>query len=71
MSFTEMLDQLPALTLEQRQELVARVMEMDEPPLTPEQEKIIQERLASFHRNPESGISLEDLMKNLRAETDK
>ena len=45
MSFNEVLEELPALTVEQRQQVVRRALELDEPPLTPADEAQVEERL--------------------------
>src|SRR6266478_3603843 len=62
MSFNEVLEELPALTVEQRQLVIRRALELDEPPLTPEDEALVQERLAAHHQDPGSGVAL-DAMK--------
>jgi uncharacterized protein Smg (DUF494 family) len=49
MSFTEVLNELPALTVEQRQLLIVRALELDELPLHADDEALIEERLAA-HR---------------------
>ena len=67
MSFTELLENLETLTFEQRQQIAARLMEIDEPPLSPEIEKIIEERLAEHERNPEAAIPLEEFTRRLES----
>ena len=58
MSFTEVLEELPALTIGQRQLLVRRALELDEPPLSPEDETLVDERLAAHRKNPDSAVPL-------------
>ena len=52
MSFTEVLNELPVLTVEQRQLLISRALELDDLPLNAEDEALIEERLAAHRRNP-------------------
>lgn len=66
MSFTEVLDELPALTLEQRQILISRVLELDDLPLNPEDETIVEARLAAHRLNPDSAVPLADLKVRLQ-----
>ncbi len=65
MSFTEVLNELPALTVEQRQLLLSRVLELDELPLQAEDEALIEERLAAHRQNPASAISLAEMKDRL------
>jgi len=65
MSFTEVLNELPALTVEQRQLLMSRVLELDELPLSPQDEALIEDRLAARRRNPSSALSLAEAKDRL------
>jgi len=66
MSFTEVLNELPALTVEQRQLLVSRALELDELPLRAEDEALIEERLAAHRRNPASSVPLAEMKARLQ-----
>jgi len=66
MSFTEVLNELPALTVEQRQLLVSRALELDDLPLHTEDVALIEERLAAHHRNPASSVPLAEIKTRLR-----
>lgn len=67
MSFNEVLEELPALTVGQRQVVVRRALELDEPPLSPADEALVEERLAAQRRNPDSALPLEKMKKHLRS----
>jgi hypothetical protein len=55
------------LTVEQRQRVVRRALELDEPPLTPSDEALVEERLAAHRRNPDSAVPLDKMKQHLRS----
>ncbi len=61
MSLTEILAEIPKLSFAERQELVRRTIELEDEEITPEEKAILDERLADFRRNPNSGIRAEQL----------
>lgn len=67
MSFNEVLAELPSLTMEQRQLLMRRALELDDLPLSPAEEALVEQRLAEHRRNPQAALSLEEMEKRLRA----
>lgn len=73
MSFDEIMAELSKLTPEQRQLLRVRLAElagenwMDDGELSPAEMKLIEERIAEYERNPEAGVSFEEMEKRLRA----
>ena len=67
MSFTEVLQELPALTFEQRQLLVRRALEIDDQPLNDSDEDLVDSRLAALREDPNSGLSLEEMKARLRS----
>lgn len=67
MSFAQVLEELPGLTFEQRQILIRRAVELDDPPLSQSDETLIEARLAAHHSNPESSLSLDEMKARLRA----
>jgi uncharacterized protein Smg (DUF494 family) len=67
MSFNEVLEELPALTVGQRQLVVRRALELDEPPLASADEALVAERLAAHRRNPGSAVPLDKMKKHLRS----
>ena len=71
MSFTEVLQELPALSFEQRQVLVRRALELDDPPLNEADEALVDSRLAALRENPTSALSLEEIKSRLRSRYSK
>jgi hypothetical protein len=67
MSFAQVLQELPSLTFEQRQLLIRQALDLDDAPLSPEEEALIEDRLASHHRDPSSSLSLEELKARVKA----
>jgi hypothetical protein len=67
MSFTEVLAELPALTVSERQLLVRRALDLDEPGLSGEDEALVEERLENHRRKPESAIPLQEMKSRLRS----
>jgi hypothetical protein len=64
-SFAEILEEIPKLTFEQRQELVRRAVAFDEEDLTPEENALLDARMEDFRRDPGAGISLEKLKEHV------
>ena len=71
MSFTEVLNELPSLTVGERQLLVRRALELDEPPLSSADEKLVKERLAGHRQNPASSVPLDEMKSRLRSKFSK
>lgn len=67
MSFNEVLAELPSLTFEQRQLLMRRALELDDLPLSPADDALVQDRSADYHANPSAAVSLAEMEKRLRA----
>jgi uncharacterized protein Smg (DUF494 family) len=67
MSFTQVLEELSALTFEQRQVLIRRAIELDDPPLDADDEALVELRLAEHHENPDSAVSLDEMKAGLRS----
>jgi putative addiction module component (TIGR02574 family) len=67
MSFNEVIAELPRLTFEERQILIRRAMELDDPPLSASDEALIDDRLAAHHADPSSSVPLSELKKRLRS----
>jgi len=61
MSLTEILAEIPKLSFAERQELVRRAIEVEDQDLTAEERAILDQRLADFRSNPNSGIPAEQL----------
>ena len=67
MRFKDVLAELPKLTIEQRQLLIQRAVELDDSTLSPAEERLVEERLAEYRKNPDSGIGWEEVESHLRA----
>lgn len=57
----EILAAIPALSFAERQQVVRRAMERESDELSAEENAILDERLADFRKNPESGTRAESL----------
>ena len=66
MSFKEVLACLPDLTLSERQTLIRRALELDEPGLSAEDEALVEKRLADHRRDPASAMSATEIKRRLR-----
>ena len=71
MSFAEVLHELPSLTFSQRQLLVRRALDLDDPVLSPAHEALVEERLAEHRKNPASAVPLETMKSRLRSQFKK
>jgi hypothetical protein len=67
MSFSEVLAELPALSVAERQAVIRRALELDDPQLTAEEEALIEKRLADQRQNPASAVALDQMKQRLRA----
>ena len=66
MSFNEVLLELPALTFEQRQLLIRRTLELDDAPLHPADESLVESRLSALRDAPASAVPLGEMKTRLR-----
>ena len=71
MSLSQVLEALPDFTFEERQLLIRRVIELDDPPLSEAEETLVESRLAAHRLDPTSSLPLEVLKKRLRSRTKK
>ncbi|TCO89289.1 putative addiction module component (TIGR02574 family) [Chthoniobacter flavus] len=73
MSLAEILEEIPRLTREQRQQVVEKVLALDsdwldgDDSLSPEEERLIESRLAEHDRDPASAIPWEEVRTRLMA----
>lgn len=67
MSFNEVIAELPRLTFEERQILIRRALELDDPPLSAADEELVDSRLLEHHNDPSSSVPLPELRKRLRS----
>jgi hypothetical protein len=71
MSFTEVLAELPGLTISERQLLIRRALDLDEPSLSEKDEALVEQRLKDHRRNPDSAVPLEEMKRLLRTRVAK
>ena len=62
-----MLQELPALTVQERQVVIRRVLELEEMPLSAAEEALVESRLAGHRKNPATSVPLEKMKRRLRA----
>lgn len=67
MSFNEVIAELPRLTFVERQILIRRALELDDPPLSAADEELVEHRLAEHHADPSSYRPLDELKRRLRS----
>jgi uncharacterized protein Smg (DUF494 family) len=67
MSFAEVLQEMPALTVEQRQLLVRRALELDDSPLGDDGEPLVESRLAALQDAPAAAVTLDEMKSRLRS----
>jgi putative addiction module component (TIGR02574 family) len=61
MSLTEILAEIPKLSLAEREQVVRRAIEVEDADLAPEEKALLDERLNDFRRNPNSGVPADQL----------
>jgi hypothetical protein len=66
MSFDESHRGASRLTFEERQILIRRALELDDPPLSAADEELVEARLAAHHAEPKSSVSLDEMKCRLR-----
>jgi len=69
MSLSQVLEALPSFTFEERQLLIRSVIELDDPPLSEDDEALVELRLAAHRNDPTSSLPLETLKEYLRLRT--
>jgi putative addiction module component (TIGR02574 family) len=65
-SLDEVIAELPRLTFEERQILIRRALELDDPPLSASDEALVESRLADHHSDSASSVPLDEMKKRLR-----
>ena len=69
--YPEVLQELPALTFEQRQLLIRRALELDDPLLSDADESVVESRLNALRDAPASAVSLDEMKARLRTRDSK
>jgi len=74
MSKVEILEELPKLTAEERQEIRLKLAELDgdewldaDDPLTQEEKELLEARLADIEKHPEKSIPWEEAKKRIES----
>jgi hypothetical protein len=67
MSFNDVFNELPTLTSEQRQMIIRRALEIDDSLLSPENERLVNSRLAAMRESPDSAVPLDEMKRRLRS----
>ena len=70
MSFNEILAELPALSVAERQLLVRRALELDDA-MSDQDEELVESRLAAHRADPSSALSFDQITENLRTKLAK
>ena len=69
MSLSQVLEALSTFSFEERQLLIRRLIELDDPPLSEADETLVESRLAAHRKDPTSSLPLEKLKEKLRSRT--
>jgi hypothetical protein len=69
MSFAELLEELPTLTVQQRQIIIRRTLDLEEPGLNEADEALVETRLEGHRQNPASSVPLDEMKRRLRAQS--
>ena len=67
MSFNEVMAELPALTVSERQLLIRRALELDEPSFSPDDEAEIEKRSAAHRADPTTSVTLDEMKSRIRS----
>lgn len=69
MSLSQVLEALPDFTFEERQLLIRRVIELDDPSLSEKDETLVESRLAAHRLDPKSSLPVDTLKEHLQSRT--
>ena len=64
MSFSQILDELPNLTPQERLQIAEQALALDA--LSPEHEALVEQRLAMHEREPATSVPLDDFLAQIR-----
>jgi hypothetical protein len=67
MNFNEVIAELPRLTFSERQILIRRALELDDPALSAADEELVEEGLEAHRADPSSSLPLDEMKRRLRA----
>lgn len=66
MGITQVLEALPDLSFEERQLLIRRLIELDDPPMSEADGALLDGRLAAYAQNSDEGSSWEEVENRIR-----
>lgn len=69
MGLSQVLEELPSFSFEERQLLVRRVIELDDFPVSEADHALVESRLAAHHANPKTSLPLDKLKERLLSRT--
>jgi putative addiction module component (TIGR02574 family) len=67
MGFAEVLAELPSLPVSERQLLVCKALDLDEPAFSETDEAEVERRMEAHRRNPDSAVPLEEMKTRVRS----
>ena len=67
MSFNEIIAGLRHLTFEERQILIRRALDLDDPTLSVADKELVEARLAAHRSDPNSSVTLDEMKVRLRS----
>ena len=67
MSCNAVIAELQRLTFEERQILIRRALQLDDPALSAADEELVEARLAAHHADPGSSVPLDEIKRVLRS----
>jgi len=68
MSATEIINELPKLTQAERRAVFRKLLELEDLPLSEEDEALVDSRLKAHHANPETSVPLDEMKRRLRSQ---
>jgi len=69
MSLSQVLEALPNFSFEERQLLIRRVIELDDPALSEADQSLLESRLAAHRSDPTTAVPSDELKERLRSRT--
>jgi putative addiction module component (TIGR02574 family) len=67
MSATEIVNELPRLTEAERRLVFGKLLELEDMPLSRDDEALVESRLAAHRADPKSSIPLEEVKRRLKS----
>jgi putative addiction module component (TIGR02574 family) len=67
-SATEIINELLKLTQAERRAVFGKLLELEDFPLSEEDEALVDSRLAAHHADPQSSVPLDEMKRRLRSQ---